>query len=190
MKHCFAIRAENPDALMLAIGGKPVIPELTCKDASRVVWVGDIGRDTARIGDNILIAGAGMTGCETALRFLRSGRKVTLVDMLPRSELGSGSSHINAYALFNIMEEYDLDLRTETELVDVTRDFAILLHNGNEEKLNFDTIILSLGTTVDTEAIDLLKSVVAECYVVGNSNGKAGTIWNATASAYDAAMVI
>jgi NADPH-dependent 2,4-dienoyl-CoA reductase/sulfur reductase-like enzyme len=145
---------------------------------------------SARVGDAVLVAGAGLTGCETALRFLQSGRKVTLIDALPREELGSGTSPINAYALFNILADYSLDLRTRTKLVDVTKDHAIVISDGKEEKLVFDTIVLSLGTMVDADAINRLKSTVAECYVVGNGNGKSGTVWNATTSAYDAAMII
>jgi pyruvate/2-oxoglutarate dehydrogenase complex dihydrolipoamide dehydrogenase (E3) component len=176
--------------MILAIGGKPIIPELTCNDESRVVWAGDLDNGSARVGDAVLVAGAGLTGCETALRFLQSGRKVTLIDALPREELGSGSSPINAYALFNILADYSLDLRTRTKLVDVTKDHAIVISDGKEEKLVFDTIVLSLGTMVDADAISRLKSTVAECYVVGNGNGKSGTVWNATTSAYDAAMII
>jgi 2,4-dienoyl-CoA reductase-like NADH-dependent reductase (Old Yellow Enzyme family)/thioredoxin reductase len=184
------IAEEKADALILAMGGVPVIPELTCKDESKVIWVGDIDSGKCKVGNNVLIAGAGLTGCETALRFLQSGKKVTLIDTLPREELGSGSSPINAYALFNILAEYNLDLRTQTSLVDVTKDYAIVVENGREERLVFDTVILSLGTRVDTEAIDRLRSAVAECYIVGNSNGRSGTVWNATTSAYDAAMAI
>jgi 2,4-dienoyl-CoA reductase-like NADH-dependent reductase (Old Yellow Enzyme family)/thioredoxin reductase len=184
------VSEEKADAMILAPGGKPVIPQLTCKDESRVIWVGDIDSGNAKIGENVLIAGAGLTGCETALRFLQSGKKVTLIDSLSREELGSGSSPINAYALFNILAEYNLDLRTRTKLVDVTQDYAIVDNHGNEEGLAFDTIVLSLGTMVDTEAIDRLRPAVVECYVVGNSNGKSGTVWNATTSAYDAAMII
>jgi NADPH-dependent 2,4-dienoyl-CoA reductase/sulfur reductase-like enzyme len=33
------VAAEKADAMILAIGGKPIIPELTCNDESRVVWV-------------------------------------------------------------------------------------------------------------------------------------------------------
>jgi 2,4-dienoyl-CoA reductase-like NADH-dependent reductase (Old Yellow Enzyme family)/thioredoxin reductase len=184
------IAEEKADAMILAAGGKPIIPELTCKDASRVIWVGDIDNGNARIGNNVLIAGAGLTGCETALRFLQSGKKVTLIDALRREELGSGSSPINAYALFNILADYSLDLRTQTKLVDVTQDHAIVISNGREEKLVFDTIVLSLGTMADMDAIDRLRPAVTECYIVGNSNGKSGTVWNATTSAYDAAMII
>jgi 2,4-dienoyl-CoA reductase-like NADH-dependent reductase (Old Yellow Enzyme family)/thioredoxin reductase len=184
------IAAEGADALILALGGLPVIPKLACRDASKVIWVGDVDSGSVKVGSSILVAGAGLTGCETALRFLQSGKRVTLIDSLPKAELGSGSSPINAYALFNILEEYNLDLRTETKLVDVTEDYALVVKNGQEERLSFDTVVLSLGTKVDTDAINQLKSSIAECYVVGNSNGKSGTVWNATTSAYDAAMAI
>lgn len=184
------VAEEKPDALILAMGGSPVIPRLTYQDASRVVWVGDIDTDNVQVGNNVLIAGAGLTGCETALRFLQSGRKVTLIDALPREELGSGSSPINAYAIFNLLAESNVDVRTQTKLLDVTPDSALVVKDGNREQLAFDTLILSLGTSVDTEAMNRFRSVVAECYVVGNGNGKSGTVWNATTSAFDAAMAI
>ena len=184
------IAEEGADALILAMGGIPFIPRFTFQDESKVLWVGNIDNDGARIGENVLIAGAGMTGCETALRFLQSGRKVTLIDALPREQLGSGSSPINAYALFNILAEYNLGLRTKTKLVDVTKDYAVVTRDGAEEALDFDTLVLSMGTRIDTESIDHLRSAVAECYVVGNCSGKSNTVWNATTSAFDAAMAV
>ena len=184
------IAEENADALILAMGGSPVIPKLTCQDESRVVWVGDVDNGNVHIGTNVLIAGAGLTGCEAALRFVQSGKKVTLIDALPREQIGAGSSPINAFALFNILEESHVDLRTRTKLLDVTQDYATIAKDGREEKLVFDTVVLSLGTKVDTEAIKQLRTAVAECYVVGNSNGKSDTVWNATTSAFDAAMAV
>jgi 2,4-dienoyl-CoA reductase-like NADH-dependent reductase (Old Yellow Enzyme family)/thioredoxin reductase len=184
------IAEERADALILAMGGVPVIPKLTFQDESKVIWVGNVDNDNVQVGNNILIAGAGLTGCETALRFLQSGKKVTLIDALPREELGSGSSQINAYALFNILAEYNIDLRTQTKLVDVTKDYAIVIKDGKEEALVFDTVVLSLGTQVDTESINRLRSSVAECYIVGDCSGKSNTVWNATTSAFDAAMAI
>jgi len=184
------IAEEEADALIVAMGATPVIPELTYQDDSRVVWVGDVDRRNVKIGDNVLIVGAGLTGCETALRFLQSGRRVTLIDALPKEELGSGSSPINAYAIFNELTEYNVDLRTRTKLVDATKDHAIVVKDGREDGLRFDTLVLSLGTRVETEAIDRFRTAAAECYVVGTSNGKSDTVWNATTSAFDAAMAV
>ncbi len=185
------IAEENADVLILAMGGAPIIPILTYKDASRVVWVGDLDSGKIQVGENILIAGAGLTGCETALRYVQSGKKVTLIDSLSREELlVSGSSPINTYALFNMLAEYKVDLRTQTTLVDITKDYAIIARDGRQEHLAYDTAILSLGTKVDTEAINQMRGAVVECYVVGSSNGKQCSLWNATTSAFDAAMAI
>jgi 2,4-dienoyl-CoA reductase-like NADH-dependent reductase (Old Yellow Enzyme family)/thioredoxin reductase len=184
------IAEERADALILAMGGAPVIPKLTFQDASKVLWVGDVDSDRVQVGNNVLIAGAGLTGCEAALKFLQSGKKVTLIDALPREKLGAGSLPINAYALFNILAENNVDLRTQTKLVDVTQDHAIVVSDGKEEGLAFDTVVLSLGTKVDTESINRLRPSVAECYIVGDCNGRSDTVWNATTSAFDAAMAI
>jgi 2,4-dienoyl-CoA reductase-like NADH-dependent reductase (Old Yellow Enzyme family)/thioredoxin reductase len=184
------IAEEEADALILAIGAKPVIPRLTCQDASRVVWVGDIDNANVTIGDHVLIAGAGLAGCEAALRFLQTGRRVTLIDALPKEQLGSGSSPINAYAIFNMLAEYNVDLRTETKLLDATQEYAVVERDGRQEGLAFDTLVLSLGTVVDSGAVDHLRSAAAECHVVGTANGRAGTVWNATTSAFDAAMAV
>jgi 2,4-dienoyl-CoA reductase-like NADH-dependent reductase (Old Yellow Enzyme family)/thioredoxin reductase len=184
------VAEEKADALILAMGAIAVIPKLTYLDRSRVIWVGDVDNGNVKIGNNVLIAGAGLTGCEAALRFLQSGKKVILIDALPKEELGSGSSPINAYAIFNMLAEYNVDLRTQTKLIDVTQDYAIVVRDGREEGLVFDTLVLSLGTEVDTEAIDRFRTAAAECYVVGTSNGRAGTVWNATTSAFDAAMAV
>ncbi|MBN2041439.1 MAG: FAD-dependent oxidoreductase [Spirochaetes bacterium] len=183
------IDSEKPDALIIATGSIPVVPGLTCSNKSRVILAGDIDNPDAKIGDSILIAGAGLTGCETALKFLMQGKKVTLIDALPQEKIGTGSSPINAYAIFGMLEEYKVDLRCETKLIDVTDDHSILLNNGKEEKLLSDTVIIALGTYADLEAVNRLKNTVAECYIVGDSNGAQG-LWNATTSAFDAAMNI
>ena len=183
------IAKEEPDVLILAIGNRPIIPSLTCQDEARVILAHEIDNRKTQAGNNILVVGAGLTGCEIALQYLQQGRKVTLIDALPREEIGSGSSPINAYAIFNMLEELNVDLRCRTKLIDITKDYSLVVRDGKEEKLVSDTVILSLGTRVNTEAINHLRTTVSECYVVGDGNGRQG-LWNATTSAFDAAMVI
>ncbi len=186
------IAKENAAALIIAIGAPPNIPKFTCQDMSKVIWVGDIEKNKAHVGKNVLIAGAGLTGCETALRFLQAGKAVTLIDALPREMLGMDSSPINAYALFDILENHGVDFRPETKLIDVTRDYGVVKKGNKEENLVFDTVILALGNKANAndEIIRQLRAAVSESYVVGDSNCKPGALWNATTSAFDAAMAI
>ncbi len=186
------IAGDQADALIIAIGATPNIPELTYQDKSKVIWVGDIDKDNIYIGKNIIIIGAGLTGCETALKFLQAGKTVTLIDVLPREKLGTDSSPINAYALLDILEKHNVDLRPETELMDVTKDYVVIKKNNKEENLVFETAILALGIkpNANYEIIRPLRAIVTESYVVGDSNNKLGGLWNATTSAFDAAMAI
>jgi len=186
------IEKENPDALIIAIGAVPYIPELTFMDRSKVIWAGDIERENINPGDNILIVGAGLTGCETALKYLQAGKSVTLIDALPREQLGLGTSPINAYYLFGILEEHKVDLYADTKLIDVTKDHVVIERENKKDKLVFDTVILASGmkAKANFEFIKSLRDIVPESYVAGDCNDNQYTIWNATTSAFDAAMAI
>lgn len=186
------IAEEKPDALIIAVGAKPNIPEWTCRDSSKFLWVGDLVRNRAAIGGKVLIAGAGLTGCEAALTLLEAGKSVTLIDVLPRKRLGRGSSPINAYALFDILEKEKVDFREETRLVDITDERVVVEKSGKQKHLVFDTVILALGNRASGRAafVERLKATVAENYVVGDCGDSQGGLWNAITSAFDAAMAI
>ncbi len=186
------IANEKADALILAIGATPNIPKFTCAGKSSVIWVGDLEKTDIHIGGSVLVVGAGLTGCEAALKFLLAGKDVTLIDVLPREKLGTGSSPINAYALFDMLEKHKIDFRSETELIDVTDDSVVIKRRNKEESLAFDAVILATGVrpSMSTKTIRQLKATVAESHVVGDSNDRPGALWNATTSAFDAAMTI
>lgn len=182
---------EGFDAAIIAIGNVPFFPQwLTCKDKGRVVLVNDVDSGAAQVGNNIVIVGAGITGLETAYRFLQLGRKVTVVDMLPRDQIAQTNAPINAYALFNLLEEYDWDLRCETKLVDVTDDAVIVSFNGEEEKIEADSVIIAMGGKAKTELIRSFEDTIPETFVVGDCNGELGNLWNSVTTAFDAAMIL
>lgn len=186
------IEKENADALIIAVGAVPNVPELTCKDKSKVIWVADIEKEGIVMGDKILIVGAGLTGCETALKYLLEGKNVTLIDALPKEQLGLGSSPINAYYLFDLLEKHNVDLKPDTWLVDVTDDCAVIKRDGKKGNLEFDNVILASGmkANADSEEIRRLKETVAESYITGDSNTCQGTLRNAVTSGFNAAMAI
>ncbi|NLD35553.1 MAG: FAD-dependent oxidoreductase [Desulfatiglans sp.] len=186
------IKKENPDALIIAIGAVPYIPELSFWKKPRVLYAGDIEKGRDHIGTKILIAGAGLTGCETALKYAKEGKAVTVIDALSKEKLGLGTSPMNAYYLFDLLEKHGVVLLPETKLIDVTADNVIVEKGDKQERLEFDTVILALGykQNGNYDMINGLKEAVAESYVVGDSNGSDGALWNAITSAYDAAMAI
>lgn len=185
------LQQEGFDAAIIAMGNEPIFPDnISCKDCSRTVLVDDVESGNAQVGQNVVVIGGGLTGCETAYRFLQLGRKVTVVDMVSEDKIAAGSSPINSYALLDMLNEFDWELKCNTRFVDVTEDFVILSKDGVEEKVKADTIVLALGTRPNAERIASFKAAVTESYVVGDCNGEPGNLWNSVTSAYDAAMVL
>lgn len=185
------LEKEGFDAAIIAIGNVPFFPQwLTCKDRDRVVQINEVDEGKAQVGNKIVIVGAGVTGLETAYRYLQLGREVTVIDMQDRDHIAQTNAPINGYALFNMLEDYEWNLMCETKLVDVTEDAVVIMKDNEEKKLSADTVIIAMGGKANSELIGKFQQTISETYVVGDCNGEVGNLWNSVTTAFDAAMIL
>ena len=98
-----AVDAERPDVLIVAVGSSPIVPTLPGMDSGNVVWASDAHGGKATIGDDVIVAGAGMVGCETALDLAQQGKTVTLIDMLPFDRIALDVHPISRTALLEML---------------------------------------------------------------------------------------
>lgn len=82
------IRAEAPDAVIVATGGKPVIPGFL-REAKQLVSAWDVLAGKVTTGQNIVVIGGGAVGCETAEFLVHpqndrkpNGKHVTVIEMM------------------------------------------------------------------------------------------------------------
>jgi 2-enoate reductase len=185
------IRAEGFETVIVAIGSSPVIPEFTARYPEKVAWVGDVEEGRKRVGNNVVIAGAGMTGCEAALSLAKNGRKITIIDMLKEDQVCRGGTKINKFALLDLLEKAGVRFRMETKLLDVT-ETGILVESadGTPFEMECDSLVLSLGVTQNLTLADTFKDAAMDYVVIGDCTTKHGTLYNATNTAFAAAMNI
>jgi pyruvate/2-oxoglutarate dehydrogenase complex dihydrolipoamide dehydrogenase (E3) component len=185
------IREEKFDVVIIAIGSEPIIPTFAKDYGSKVMWVGDVESGIAQTGNTVIVAGAGMTGLETALMLTRQRKKVTVVDMLKASETGGGGSKMNIIALHNLLEEEHVRIVDQTKVEGMT-ETGIKVRNLNGEKyeLPCDTLVLSLGVRGRKDAARAFEDCATDVIMVGDCCAEQGTLINATRTAFDAAMSI
>ena len=72
---------ENPDALIIAVGSKPLIPPIPGLDGKNVVVVNNYYLEKEKVSDEVVVFGGGLAGCECAIHLGMEGKKVHLVEM-------------------------------------------------------------------------------------------------------------
>jgi 2,4-dienoyl-CoA reductase-like NADH-dependent reductase (Old Yellow Enzyme family)/thioredoxin reductase len=159
----------QPEAVVIATGGVPLIPDIPGTQQERVATAFDILDGKLRPGRRILVIGGGMVGCETAdfLGQLR-GREVTLVEAFPEiaRDVGDATRHF----LLQRLAQENVRIITSALVKRITEDGVILERNDSEERLSsFDTIILALGVVPLNNLASRIQAKVKEMYVIGDA---------------------
>ena len=163
------VRNAVPDVLILAVGAEPVVPDIPGIKGKNVVWAGDVDLDRVKTGDRVVVAGAGMTGCETALHLALQGKQVTMIDMLGESEIARDASLTGRLALMELLHRHNTIIKTEVELVEITDTTAVVLDKKKQQyAISADTIVLSLGLKPLSGLVDKFRGLVAEEYFIGD----------------------
>lgn len=182
----------NPDALILALGSRPFIPEIPGIDGKNVVLAEDVDTGKVSCGKHVVVAGAGLTGTETAVVLARSGHEVTQIDMLTLEEIDrkGNTSAINTSFLRKMAVEAGVKTIEKVKLDKICEGQVICRNESGENVvLECDTVVLSLGLRSCKDEADELKNLVEETYIVGDCN-KVGNITSAVREAFFAAMAI
>lgn len=185
------LKAEQPDALILAVGSEPIVPELPGIHGKNVVLAADVDLGKAQWCKKVVMAGAGLTGTETAVSLAQAGHEVTVIDMLTLAEIdgkGIASSSITR-TLRRMAATENVHYLEEHRLEEVRNSSIICLNSKNEKvELPCDTLVLSLGVKPRTEIVRRFKDTVPETIVIGDCNNRAGNITSAVREGFYAAM--
>lgn len=123
---------------------------------------------THTIGDNIVIVGAGLVGCEMALFLKEKGKdSITLVDMLP--EIAYDVIYTARGSLLEELKQKKIKSRPGLRLKEVTPTGIVVEDiEGNAEKIDADTVILATGLKADDSLYHSLQDKVEEVYKIGD----------------------
>lgn len=177
---------EEPDVVILATGSHTLVPPISGIHGENVVTASDILTGKRRAGKNIVVAGGGLIGSETATHLsMQLGRTVTIVDLLPN--IASEEESTRRIYLMKFIEEKNIECLTSTKIVEIKKD-AIVLSNDEKGQFEYpcDTVVLALGVRSNNDLYTELKDI-ANVVVIGDAK-KAGMALDATREGYLAGL--
>ncbi len=186
------IKAKNPFAVIIATGGKPVVPDtIPGIDRENVVTAPDVIMDKIKItGKKVVVIGSGMTGLETAEKLALNENSLAVVELAGTVAPGAWFQLVDD--AMERMEPYNVKFLTSSKLR-LVEDGSIIVENTKRKKMKrlpADYVVLAMGVRPVNELYDQLNMLgVKNLYCVGDAK-KGGTIANACHSAFDPVMSI
>lgn len=189
------IRDLAPDAIILATGSLVAKPPIPGIDNEKFLTVADILDGKVLPGRNVLIAGGGLTGCETADFLCEHNSVVSVMEMAPVIAADAEATprrflmqRLNKWS--HALDFYGpaLSVYTGAKIKQFYEDGVAYEMGGEVKELHgFDSIILSLGVKSYNPLEEVAKSLCGEVYVVGDAEA-AGNANHATDTGLAAAL--
>ena len=199
------------DEIFVAIGAKERKLEIPGFESPHVTYAFETLRDgSIQIdGENVLIIGGGLTGCEIAYMFAREGKKVTIVEMTETILNAFGLSAANYNMLMEILDYYKVKV-IKNAVVEEFRDGKAIVAEtvknypnvANRAKLMFalgpqgmkvkheipaDHIVVSVGYLPDDRLYEQIKG--DHVYLIGDAK-RPTNVMDAIWAAYEIAKDI
>lgn len=163
------------------------MPRIPGIDGKNVLLAGDALDHCEKVGRNIVVAGGGGIGCETALHFAGMERKVTIVEMMDK--LAADMTRTERVDTLDLVKK-TCDVRLNSKCVAIDESgVTIALSDGTEVKLTADTVVISAGMRPKDAERDSFRKHAYDVIAVGDCV-KPGNLFGAIHTAYDAVMSI
>ncbi|TRO53488.1 FAD-dependent oxidoreductase [Candidatus Bathyarchaeota archaeon] len=180
------VRGASPDVLIAAVGAEPIIPNIPGVDNKNVVIAASMYNEDA-IGENVVVIGGGLVGCEEGLHLAHTGKNVTIVEMLEKAAPDAPYLH-----WLGLMKELEKSVKLETRVrcTKITDEGVHAVNEKGEDRFYpADTILLAVGLRAKTATVESLRNTAPDFSVIGDCLQPA-TVMEAIHLGYFAAMNI
>ncbi len=178
---------EQPDAMIIAVGSKPLIPPIPGLDGENVIVVNEYYKQKEKVTADVVVFGGGLAGCECAIHLGMEGKHVHLVEM--REELAPDANIRHRPLLLAEIDKY-VTVHTSCKGLKVTNEGIVCEDKDGKEILVPGTsVVCALGQRSRTDVVEALRDAAPRVAVIGDA-AKVSTITNAVYWGYHAALDI
>lgn len=195
-----AIISFNPDAVIIATGGKPVVPDIPGIHHKNVLLMANLHKQLKfflkifnsyqlnrlskiwmPVGKRVAIIGSGIQACELAEFLVKRKRDVTIIDKeeLPGQEMVPEETR---NSLLGWLERKGTVFHMSAQVKEITPDGVKFITEKGEDKFTqADTIIPALPLAANLDLYNSLSNTIKNLYAVGDCR-KPGLISDAVGS--------
>ena len=140
------VKALDADEIIVATGAKA--RRIPVKGADTAIEAVDYLLGNKTVGENVVVIGGGLTGCEIAYDLFLQGKKPAIVEMQDDLITTPGICLANTSYLRDCFKTNKVPVHLETAVSEITAEGVTVTHkDGTAETIPADSVILSVGYT-------------------------------------------
>lgn len=159
------VRENKPDAIVVATGARPTVPDVTGIKRRNVVLANDVFIGQASVGATVAVIGGRIRGLEMAAELAEAGKRVFLIT---RRDIARDLPRRETWTLMIRLKEAGVQTWPNSPLVEVTDDGITVDREGKTQHILVDTVVLATGVESDKQLVAELERIVPEVYAIGD----------------------
>lgn len=190
------VKNMEPDAVIMATGAKPLIPDIKGVEDKKVVMAWDLLSGMIKVGGSVIIVGGNAVGLETALYvasqgtispetlyFLasntaetwdtlealinRGNKEVIVVEMMNKYGIDIGSS--TRWTILKDLKRLGVKIITGARALRIDESGLEINKGGKKEILKADSIVVATGSKSVNRLKEEIEDLVNELHVIGDA---------------------
>ena len=144
-----SIKWEDLDADIIVVAIGATAKTLPIPGAERAITAVDFLDGKAPAGDNVIIIGGGLTGCEIAYELALQGKHPSIVEMTEFLVGARGICMANSSMLRELLRFHKVPAYLESSVTAINEDSVVIKTKDGEVTVPADTVIMSVGYRPD-----------------------------------------
>lgn len=154
----------KPDVIVNATGSSPLLPPIkglhdhVDVEGGKVKSIFGLLNNLESFefaGKKVTVIGGGAVGLDTVEYFAERGAEVSIVERLPM--LGRDLDHITRIQMLDMIKRKNVEVLTETSLLEIKSDCFVVEKEGQTFDLNFDYGFVCLGMRSQTPVLEAMQ---------------------------------
>ena len=142
------IRSSGFDTIILATGAGSTVSD-PIKGADKAIPAASAIKDISNIGKKVIVVGGSIMGLETAACLTQAGRKVTVLEALPKILDCNFISQAYKTVISDFIEHLNIEIITNSRVIEITDEGVILApcdDSGEKDFIRADSVVMSFGS--------------------------------------------
>lgn len=162
------IEKYHPDEVIIATGAIPIIPSIQGIEQDNVISAQDVLLQERPVGEQVLVIGGGLVGCEVADFLSGKGKNIVLVEML--HDIALDMDPPSTIFLRERLQRQGVEIWLSWKVTKICDDKVTVVKEGAEETIEpIDSVVYAVGYESSIDLTEKMKSTSFGVHIIGDA---------------------